>query len=383
LTLTLADGAAAQPSTTQWVAGEFRPYNTGANDAFVAPAPAGPYTNAAPAAADTLVSVFGSNGTNLNGTWTLYVVDDAAGDLGTMAGWKLTFEANDYLCSVGSGVRSRADFDGDGKTDLSVFRPAEGNWYLNQSTAGFGAIKWGVTGDTLVPGDYDSDGKTDVAVFRPNADPAQPDYFILRSNGNTVSGVSWGLSADQPLVGGDYDNDGKTDVAVYRPSNNTFYILNSGGGPITVKQYGVSGDVPIAGDWVGSNATDIAVFRSSTNTYWIFNGVNDTVVPFGAAGDVPVPADYNNDNKTDFAVYRPSTGQWIYNPSGGGATVFRTWGVSTDTPVPGDYDGDGSDDIAIYRPTTGQWWINRSTSGVLVQTFGLPTDIAVPRRYLP
>jgi hypothetical protein len=130
---------------------------------------------------------------------------------------------------IGGTVRSRADFDGDGRTDLSVFRPSEGNWYLNQSTAGFGVIKWGVAGDTLVPGDYDGDNKTDTAVFRPNADSSQPDYFILRSNGFTVAGVSWGISGDIPVIG-DYDADSKTDVTVYRPSSNTFFTLKSWSG---------------------------------------------------------------------------------------------------------------------------------------------------------
>ncbi|HUR96570.1 MAG TPA: M36 family metallopeptidase, partial [Pyrinomonadaceae bacterium] len=76
-----------------------------------------------------------------------------------------------YLCGiVAPSVKSRADFDGDGKTDLSVFRPSEGNWYLNRSTAGFQALHWGSAGDVLVPGDYDGDGKTDTAIFRANAD---------------------------------------------------------------------------------------------------------------------------------------------------------------------------------------------------------------------
>ncbi|MFL6467801.1 MAG: M36 family metallopeptidase, partial [Pyrinomonadaceae bacterium] len=105
LDISFADNGASQPSATQWVAGTFKPVNSGANDAFAAPAPAGPYTNAAPAGTDTFASVFGSSGAAMNGTWSLYSVDDASGDVGTMAGWSITFEPDDYACNVaGSNV---------------------------------------------------------------------------------------------------------------------------------------------------------------------------------------------------------------------------------------------------------------------------------------
>ena len=285
-----------------------------------------------------------------------------------------------YICSLTpSTVRSRADFDGDGKTDYSVFRPSEGNWYLQQSTAGFGAVNWGIATDVLTPGDYDGDGKTDFAIFRANADSSQPDFYILNSNGFTVSGVSWGVAGDKPVIA-DYDGDSKADIGVYRDSNTTFYILNSGGGA-TVKVYGNAGDVPVAGDFVGDSHADITLFRPSTNTWWIFNGSGDTVVPFGAAGDILVPADYNGDDKDDVAVFRPASGQWFYLPSGGGAAVSTSWGTAGDVPVPGDYDGDGEDDFAIYR--AGQWWVLRSTGGTTTLNFGIATDKAIPRQYLP
>jgi hypothetical protein len=363
--------------------GEYKPTNYGANDPFDPPAPAGPYGNPAPAGTDTFESVFGTAGSGLNGDWKLYLDDDLAGFSGTVGGgWKITFESNDYTCSIGPPLTpegSRADFDGDGRTDLSVFRPSEGNWYINRSTAGFVVLNWGISTDRLVPGDFDGDGKTDTAVFRPTADPSQPDFYILNSNGFTVSGVSWGVSGDVPVVG-DYDDDGETDVAVFRPSDNTWYILNSGGGT-NIRAYGIAGDIPVPADFIGDASTDIAVFRPSTNSYWIFNGSGDTVIPFGAAGDFLVPADYDGDNKDDIAVFRPSTGQWIYIPSSGGPTVFRAWGAAGDIPVPGDYDGDGTDDLAIYR--NGAWWLNSSTSGVSVQNFGISTDLAIPRQYLP
>ncbi len=385
LNISLIDSAAAQPSTTQWVAGEFRPYNTGANDLFDPPAPAGPYTNAAPAGTDTFTSVFGTNGSTMNGDWKLWIDDDAGGDSGSISGgWSITFESDEYACSI--TPKSRADFDGDGKTDVSVFRPSEGNWYLNRSMAGFAAINWGISTDTLVPGDYDGDGKTDTAVFRPTNTPGATDFFVLNSNGFTVSGVSWGNTGDLPVVG-DYDGDGKDDFAIFRPSTNVWYVLNSSNGSNYIEPFGVGGDIPMSMDTSGDGKAQIAVFRPSNNTWYIARptgtpATNFDAIPFGIAGDKLVPADYDGDNKDDVAVYRPSNGTWYVLKSTGGVSI-TPFGNSTDTPVPGDYDGDGKDDIAIYRISSGTWFVLRSTAGLMVQPFGISTDVPIPAKYIP
>jgi hypothetical protein len=288
-------------------------------------------------------------------------------------------------CTPGTGPcgpivseRSRADFDGDGRTDVSVFRPSDGTWYLNRSQAGFGAVKWGISGDRLVPGDYDNDNKTDLAVFRPQADQAQVDFWILNSNGNTLSAVSWGIAGDIPVIG-DYDDDGRADVAVFRPSDNAWYVSRSSGG-FTINVFGQAGDVPVAGDFNGDGAADRTVYRAGT---WMsqLSGGGTLNVTLGTAGDLLVPGDFDDDNIDDHAVFRPSTGQWIVRQSTNTNTVTTFWGANGDVPVPGDYDGDGRDDLAIYR--NGVWWINQSTSGIIVQSFGLGTDLAVPKAYRP
>ena len=42
------------------------------------------------------------------------------------------------------------DLDGDGRADLAIFRPSNGSWWLNRSTAGFSGIAFGANGDAPV-----------------------------------------------------------------------------------------------------------------------------------------------------------------------------------------------------------------------------------------
>jgi hypothetical protein len=380
--ITLTDSAAAALSTTQLVAGTFRPGNTDTTtDVMPAPAPAAPYNNPAPAGAATFASSFGTDGSTMNGTWSLYVRDDAGTDIGGLAGgWSLTFEANDFSCPpVVVTVRSRADFDGDGRTDLSVFRPSEGNWYMQRSTAGFSAVQFGASADTIVPADYDGDGKTDIAVFRNGT------WYRLNSSNGAFSAPSFGQAGDIPQAA-DFDGDQKADLTVYRPSTGDWYRINSSNGAFDKQHFGTSGDKPVVGDYDGDSKADVAVFRPSDATWYRLNsnGGGLVVAQFGLATDMPVPADYNGDNKDDLAVFRPSNGTWyVARATGVPSQNFDSvqFGASGDVPVPGDYDGDGKDDYAVYRG--GTWFMNRSTSGFASAGFGLASDRAVPKAYIP
>lgn len=271
---------------------------------------------------------------------------------------------------------ARADFDGDGRTDVSVFRPSDGTWFLNRSTAGFAAYTWGISTDQIVPGDYDGDGSADIAVYRPSTGT----WYLLDSGSGTIRIYSWGAATDVP-VAGDYDGDSRSDVAVYRPSTGEWFILKStGGSHITI--WGVNGDIPLAGDFDGDGVTDIAAWRPSSGTWYLNRSTAGfTAITWGVSTDRPVHADYDGDGKDDVGVFRPSSGTWYVLRSFDNSFYAAQWGVAGDVPVPGDYDGDDKSDISVYR--NGVWYLNRSTAGYTAVQFGIASDEAIPTAYLP
>jgi cytochrome c peroxidase len=305
------------------------------------------------------------------GRW--YVTDaGAAGGVAVSPAFRFTIFGE----ATSISRAEHADFDGDGKTDVSVFRPGDGNWYIRQSsTNNFTVTNFGIASDKLAPADFDGDGKTDIAVFRDG------NWYWLNSSDGQFRAVQFGAAADKPQPG-DYDGDGTADAAVFRPADGTWYIRQSRDGFIA-RQFGISSDRPVAADYDGDGRTDLGVYRDGA-WYLLKSASGFTAAQFGIAEDKPVLGDYDGDGRADLAVFRPSGGAWYILQSGSGGFRGAQFGISADTPAPGDYDGDGKSDLAVFRPSEGNWYILQSSSGSLRgQNWGTGGDVPAPSAIVP
>jgi uncharacterized delta-60 repeat protein len=301
------------------------------------------------------------------------------------------FEASICRTETCSGERQKvADFDGDGRTDLSVFR--SGTWFINPSGANnpnsFYGVPFGLATDKLAPADYDGDGKTDIAVWRENVNGTFGYFYILQSLTNSVRIAQFGQTGDDPRIVGDWDGDGKADLAVYRSGASagaqSYFYYRPSSQPATdfVRlNWGTAGDEALRGDYDGDGRMDAAVFRPSDGIWHIRQSSNNQprYERWGLATDKRVAGDFDGDGKTDLAVYRD--GLWAVLQSSNNQPRYEYWGLSSDRIAAGDYDGDGRTDFAVWR--AGVYYIlQNSNSQVVYQYFGSLNDIPVASAFV-
>ncbi len=115
---------------------------------------------------------------------------------------------------------------------------------MQSSNSQYRYSRWGTTGDIATAADYDGDGQTDIAIYRASAG----EWYILPTANTPYRYYRWRIAEDIP-VAADYDGDGRADVAVWRPSSGTWYLLQSTAG-FTGVQFGQSGDKPAEATYV-------------------------------------------------------------------------------------------------------------------------------------
>ncbi len=274
-------------------------------------------------------------------------------------------------------VKASSDFDGDLRTDISVYRPSNNNWYILHSSNGtIRQQELGQAGDIPAPEDYDGDNITDLGLYR----PSQGLWLYFRSSDNTLFMDDWGGNRDTPTAA-DYDGDAKADLAVFSSSSGLWFIQRSSDGGLITTQFGGGSDQPVVGDYDGDGRADIAIWRGDDGIWYRLNSSNGAFSAFqwGASGDIPTPGDFDGDGKVDISVFRPSSGIWYRRNSQAGTFTAVQWGVTGDIPVVGDYDGDSREDIAVWRPSSGIWYAQRSSnSSLFAVQWGMEGDVPVP-----
>lgn len=285
---------------------------------------------------------------------------------------------SDFVASSNAVSQSAFnDFDGDGKTDVAVYRSSEQNWYIfNSESQTMKVENMGLTTDLLTPADFDGDGKTDSAMFRPE----NGTWYIRNSGNGNLTTQQFGKRGDIP-VAGNYDGDNLADLAVFRPKEGLWYIRQSTNSLIKTVSWGVSNDLPVPRDFDGDGKVDPTVYRPSEGRWYSLYSTtgNSNIVQFGVATDKIAPGDYDGDGKTDIAVYRPSSGAWFILNSSNSSAEIQLFGVELDNVVSGDYNGDGRTDISLYRPNNSMWYVRQSNGGFTAQKWGITDDVpAVP-----
>jgi len=240
------------------------------------------------------------------------------------------------------------DFNGDGTSDIAIFRGSTGLWAIRSVTRFY----FGRGGDDTVSGDYDGNGTSVAGIFR-----AGSGLWAIRG----LTRFYFGSTSDQP-VPADYDGDESSDPCIFRESIGLWAVRG-----LTRAYFGKSGDRPYFVYYDGNGLADIGVFRDSSGL-WAIRKISRFY--FGGSTDLLVSGNYTGNREWEVGIFRTSSGLWAIR------SVSRIYfGGVLDAPVPADYTGSGFDTISIFRADSGLWAVR----GVTRCYFGAIGDVPVTR----
>lgn len=330
-----------------------------------------------------------------------------------------------FQLSIKSANAFPADFDGDGKNDLVLWRPSgvdQGKWFVMPSSGtcprmmctpstapcapyyyGGCVFQWGLTGDKPISGDYDVDGKADFTVFR----QSNLTWYIFYSSGSSVTVSFAGTGADL-IDEADINGDGRSEmILMTNPYANNkatisvrYYTPAQG---IDVDNYLVGLENPGVGiaevtlqsaNYLSTSPRPEPAFSWYTTVNFVTYDFRerwsylDTDTGTGLLWPLvdrhmntahhPFPilkrGDFGGNvaNLSDFTSWTPWTGTWRTDFNGGApAPVTTQWGLNGDVPLTGKFDSDQIADYMVWRPGSGIWYLKPS-SGTCPKMFCTP-----------
>ena len=275
------------------------------------------------------------------------------------------------------------DFDGDSRTDLTVYRNSNNTFYTLESTTGNLVEKQlGQPGDSVsLTVDFDGDGRSDFSTARYNSEVL---WRVFKSSTGTLEEVRCGNSTlGDFFAAADYFGGGNYNIVVFRAG--TWFFCPAFGAGEGYNYFGKAGDVPAPNDYDKDSRADLAIARSENGQrVWHILRSSDNVyysVQWGLSSDAFFTgrADWDGDGAADISVIRNQSGQrvfYILRSSDQQMQVIH-WGLSSDVVKLGDYDGDNKTDAAVTRAAGGQrvfYILQSSTGEPRYETFGLAGD---------
>jgi predicted alpha/beta hydrolase len=303
------------------------------------------------------------------------------------------------------------DFNGDGKTDVSLvnqsagwstlpvaFSQGNGNFSVtNQFIGDFAS--WSANSNVRVlTGDFNGDGKTDVSLVNQSAGWNTLPVAFSQGNGNfSVTNqfigdfASWSANSNVRVLTGDFNGDGKTDVSLVNKSvgwNTLPVAFSQGNGNFSVTNQ-FTGDFAswaanpnvdaLTGDFNGDGKTDVALinktagwntlpvaFSQGNGSFSVTNQFIGDFASWAANPNVRVrTGDFNGDGKTDVSLVNQSAG-WntlpvAFSQGNGNFSVtnqfigdFASWAANPNVNVlTGNFNGDSKTDVALVNQSAG------------------------------
>jgi hypothetical protein len=245
------------------------------------------------------------------------------------------------------------DFDGDGRSDLGVFRGVDNSFHVLLSTGKLfgdeGSGRWvepnqfGNANGKYYIGDYDGDERSDLGFF----DAADNSFHVSLSTGERFGGAGSGRwigpnefgHRDGRFYVAFFNGGLKSDLGFFDPADNSFWVTLSTGSAFGAKH---------SGQWISPST-------------------------FGHAGGEYYIGDYDEDGSEDLGFFEPannsfyisfSDGEGFYGPHSGQWIAPGTFGHAGGRYYVGDYDGDGDADLGFFEPTgtyANSFWVARSS----------------------
>ena len=319
-TFTFDDAGGSMP-TLGVPSGTYHPVNNGGAESFPAPAPA-------PSAQTTLAGAF--TGISPNGTWQLYIVDDATGDLGQMAGgWSLVITTETAAVATTTAVTTSGT---PSTTGTAVSFTATVTAGGNAVTAG--TVAFTDNGTPLgapVPVDAAGAATLTTSALTEGTHVIVGTYSgstgFLTSNGS----VSQRVDNQTTVTGSTYCNTGPLTVPAVGPSapypsNITVSGLTAPVATVTATLNGVSHQVPVDFDVMlsGPVPTTNLLLMSDVGGTAAVSGANVTFDDAAPAG-VPTPLVSGTFRPTDDDTQAVDAAFPAPAPAFSGATTLSTF----------------------------------------------------------